>query len=464
MVVVRPREREASSMPENGGPERDKPSEGSEQEKSQSEKPEAGKDGAGKDEAKKDEVGKEKADKEPVEVIDVVAHRLPAKRHPRLSDEERKVLWRKAVMEKARQIKRLTDVMILAMLALAVLAHLLPFVRVNRGKPQEWSKRGYAVMLDLLKPYDGVDGEFREEDEYWARVFPEPPGLVWGVQPRMLYAQDPRDGRPLHYPDGRRIVQFRAVYPATVFAYFILLVPVGAVALLVLYLLDYKLWMGRALPVASCVYGFASVLYLMIARVGAWNALRYAPAWAWYPLIIPLFLIGSFSMLRLVVSQRWKRYVWAGLEIPEHLKPPEPEEGEAEGEAKHERALSRAAAKERAQAREKKREEEPAPPAKEEEAKESEKAEQPAKASPEPGGEVSPEKKAEDEAEKGADSAKSAKESEKGGKAEEGKEAERDSGKGEKESGARKDDDKEESGGDARKTDAAGDAGSEEKD
>ena len=47
-----------------------------------------------------------------------------AKAHPQLSEEERRRLWRKAVMEKANQIKLITDVAIIAMLVLAILAHL----------------------------------------------------------------------------------------------------------------------------------------------------------------------------------------------------------------------------------------------------------------------------------------------------------------------------------------------------
>ena len=268
----------------------------------------------------------------------------------RLSEEERKRLWRKAVMAKAKQIKNLADVVILLMLAAVLGAHALPFVKGGQklktydgyGAPRHdviEQKRGYEIMLQLLTPYEGTPEDFRETGVgLWAERLPEPPKLLLGTQPRMLYGQDPGDGTLLCWPSGEPMLRFRNVYPATIFAYFILLVPIGAVVVLVLYLLDYKLWMGRFLPLVSCVYGFASVLYLMMTRVpaqGAWNALRYGSGLAWYLLLIPLFLVGSFSLLRLIVSQRWKRYVWAGLEIPEHLKPAEPEKDkEEEGKEK----------------------------------------------------------------------------------------------------------------------------------
>jgi hypothetical protein len=281
----------------------------------------------------------------------------PSGRRPRLSDEERKRLWREAVMEKARQLKNLADVVILVMLALVIIAHALPFVKpvkvrlygggLTGGEETLRQRRGYEIMLGLLKPYEGTDEDFDETDEYWLKVVPEAPALLWGVQPRLVYAREPTSGKLLQHPSGGNMVRLRDAYPATVFAYFILLVPIGAVVVLVLYVLDWKLWMGRFLPGLSVVYGFGAVLYLMLAKVptdGAWNAMRYGSALAWYLLLIPLFLLGSVSLLRFVVSQRWKRYVWAGQEIPEHLKPPEPPEEEPETKAKAGRRSRRAAA------------------------------------------------------------------------------------------------------------------------
>ncbi len=284
--------------------------------------------------------------------------RRPSRRAPRLSEEERKRLWHKAVMEKARQLKSLTDAVILVLLALVLLAHALPFVKGGRalrtydGDRNELSdvieqKRGYSILLDLLVPYGGDASALEEKDYYWSERLPEPPEIVWGVQPRVVYTHIPGRGELVMDRYGRRWEKrFRNVYPATAAAYLLPLVSFGAVALFVLYLLDRKIWMGRALPAASVVYGFGSVLYLMLTRVpteGSWNAMRYGSVLAWYLLLIPLFLVGAASLLRFVVSQRWKRYVWAGLDIPEHLKPPEPEEVEEDAEAKPGRRRGRLA-------------------------------------------------------------------------------------------------------------------------
>ena len=270
----------------------------------------------------------------------------PSRRQRRMSDEERKRLWREAVMEKARQLKNLTDIVILVFLAMVILAHGLPFVKPVKvrlygggltGKEETIrQRRGYEIALDLLKPYEGTDADFDETDEYWMKAVPKAPALVWGVQPRLVYARRPTDGSFLQHPSGGNLGRLWDAYPATVVAHFLLRVPVGAAVLLILYVLDRKIWMGRVLPVLSGVYAFGSVFYLMLTRApadGLWNAMRYGSWLAWYLLLIPLFLLGSMSLLRFVVSQRWKRYVWAGLEIPEHLKPPEPEEPEAKPSA-----------------------------------------------------------------------------------------------------------------------------------
>jgi hypothetical protein len=266
------------------------------------------------------------------------------KRRVRLSEEERKRLWHKAVMEKAKKLKGLTDIIVFVLLLTVIAAHGLTFVWVNRGRPEEFTKRGYEIVIDLLKPYEGDVRKLGEEEDppnwrgYWRAVLRKTPDLLWGVHPRMLYARS-ADGQPLQYSGGRYVRKFRPIYPATILAYLYLLVPFGAVVVLVLYLLDYKLWMGRFLPALSGVYGFGLVAYLMLTRVplgGTWNALRYGSALAWYLILIPLFLVGAASLLRYVVSERWKRYEWAGLEIPEHLRPRVPEEGKKEEKKKEE--------------------------------------------------------------------------------------------------------------------------------
>ncbi|MHC4248009.1 MAG: hypothetical protein ACYS9X_02665 [Planctomycetota bacterium] len=254
----------------------------------------------------------------------------------RLSDEERQALWQKAVARKARKIKVLTDLLVFVCLGCVLGAHALVFAhkRANLGggiDVEYGPKRGYEVMLDLVKI--NLEGEG------------DAPLVGLGTKPRML-----REGGVL------RVLE--PAEPADVWSMLILIVPVGAALLLFLYLLDYLVWMGRPLPLLSLLYGFGAVAYLMVTRVpenGAWSIIgvggRQAMA-AWFLLLIPLFLLGTFSLLRIFFSARRKRYAFAGLEPPSSSAPPKPApaEGEAKGEAEsavesgdgaHEKADSR---------------------------------------------------------------------------------------------------------------------------
>ncbi|MHC5053314.1 MAG: hypothetical protein ACYTKD_01205 [Planctomycetota bacterium] len=242
----------------------------------------------------------------------------------RLSDEQRQALWQKAVARKARKIKHLTDLLIFLCLGCVLGAHALTFAhkRANLGGDidiEYGPKRGYEVMLDLVE--FNLEGE-GEEDA---------PLVGLGTKPRMV-----REGGAL------RVLE--PAVPADVVSMLILIVPVGTALLLFLYLLDFIAWMGRPLPVLSLLYGFGAVAYLMVTRVpedGAWSIIGvggHEAMIAWFMLLIPLFLLGTFSMLRIFFSARRKRYAFAGLEPPSGAQPPETAPGSDESKAEAESA------------------------------------------------------------------------------------------------------------------------------
>ncbi len=237
----------------------------------------------------------------------------------RLSDEERQAVWQKAVARKARKIKLISDSLIFICLLCILGAHALVFAHmranVGGGDVTEYGpKRGYEVMLDLVN---------------FGRTSPDAPFVSAGTKPHIL-----REGTSLRV--------FEAAAPADAFSMLILIVPLGAALLLLLYLLDYLVWMGRPLPVLSLLYGFASVAYLMITRVstnGTWSIIGmggYEAMTAWFMLLIPLFLLGTFSMLRFLFSARRKRYSFAGKEPPSVPEPPKPPAGKDEAESEDE--------------------------------------------------------------------------------------------------------------------------------
>lgn len=248
----------------------------------------------------------------------------------RLSDEERQALWRKAVAKKSRKIKILTDLVIFLLLACVLGAHALTFahrrVDMGGGAVVEYGpKRGYELMLDLVK----IDLE---------RTAPD--ASLVGLGTKLLTVKE-----------GGALRVFEPAAPADVVSMLILVVPVGAAILFLLYLLDFLVWMGRPLPILSLLYGFGSVAYLMITRVpenGAWNFIGIGGTeamTAWFMLLIPLFLLGAFSALRILFSARRKRYAFAGLEPPAKAAPAEAGESlpdAAEGDAEDGASLAEA--------------------------------------------------------------------------------------------------------------------------
>lgn len=246
----------------------------------------------------------------------------PRPKARRLSEEERKELWHRAVIDKARKLKLFSDWLLFLFLVIPLGAHALTFVGPLKVAAEWEPKRGYEVVMDLLTK---------------------------GTRPYIYHRLSP-DGTPMvDRATGRRLVDIRPSDPADALAFAYLAVPFGAVLLIVLYLLDYVLWMGRFLPGLSMLYGFGAVAYLAATRLpenGTWNAMRLGSLLAWYLLMIPLFFVGAVSMLRFFVSQRWKRYEFAGLPVPEHLKPrpPAPPQEPAPGvptEAAREGAVER---------------------------------------------------------------------------------------------------------------------------
>jgi len=243
----------------------------------------------------------------------------------RMSDEERKARWEKAVAKKARKIKLVADALIFVCLICVLGAHALPFSHKQFGFPDLeqarlvlgaealesadvkvirpdltavdfGAKRGYELMRDLVK----VDLE---------RTAPDAKLISPGT-------------KPLWVVEGGKTRAYRPAEPADVSSMLILIVPAGAVLLLLLYLLDFVAWMGRPLPIVSLLYGFGTVAYLMLTKVpetGSWNIIGtggHGALAAWFMLLVPLFLLGTFSMLRFFFSARSKRYAFAGIDAP----------------------------------------------------------------------------------------------------------------------------------------------------
>jgi len=122
--------------------------------------------------------------------------------------------------------------------------------------------------------------------------------------------------------EAGRVVELVDGEPANIVALLFLMIPAGGALLALLYVLDYFVFMGRLLPGLSALYGFGCVGYLMGTKVptrGVWNVLGMQAETGWYMVLIPLFMLGTVSLLRLIVSQRWKRYEFAGLPVPDHL-------------------------------------------------------------------------------------------------------------------------------------------------
>jgi len=229
-------------------------------------------------------------------------------RRRRISDEERKALWHKAVLKKARKLKIMTDLLLLLLLAIVIAVHFVPYTPFIGEIPSDplWSsKTGYELMRKLVAE---------------------------GKRPWIETRRDKETGREVEdRATGSIIRKLHREADADWLAYGILAIPAGAALLVLLYLLDYLIWFGRLLPGCSVLWSFGSVGYLMYVRLprdATWEMIGFDAMPAWYLLLVPLFLIGIVAVLRFVVSHRWKRYEFAGLPVPEHLKPKPPEEPE----------------------------------------------------------------------------------------------------------------------------------------
>jgi len=214
----------------------------------------------------------------------------------RMSEEQRKALWHKAVMAKARKLKICSDFLIFACLAALGAGMFLPLVGGFglKGVPGQIGRRtGVEIAVGLATP--------AEDDSA---------GAILGTHP---YIAKDEAGRVVELVDGE---------PANIVALLFLMIPAGGALLALLYVLDYFVFMGRLLPGLSALYGFGCVGYLMGTKVptrGVWNVLGMQAETGWYMVLIPLFMLGTVSLLRLIVSQRWKRYEFAGLPVPDHL-------------------------------------------------------------------------------------------------------------------------------------------------
>jgi hypothetical protein len=278
-----------------------------------------------------------------------IARSLHAKKEKskgrRLSDDQRKALWKKAVIAKARSLKHISEGVIIAFLLIELAIHALPFVKYE-GQGKTWTRRGYQIATDLVTSKT-VTRYVKEFESFFDPETEKHEVETLGTFPHVKYLTVKKTGE-IAVKDGKRVGRFDAERPATFVARLYLLIPIGAVLLLVLYLLDYVLWMGRALPALSFVYGFGSVAYLMATRIpaqGTWNAFgSFMPWWTWFLVWLPLFFIGMFSMLRGIVSHRYKRYQFRGLPVPEHLMPPK--KAAPGAEAKAAKAAQSAEAKE----------------------------------------------------------------------------------------------------------------------
>lgn len=226
-------------------------------------------------------------------------------RRRRISDEDRKALWHKAVLKKARKLKIMTDLLLLLLLATVIAVHFVPYTPFIGEIPSDplWSpKTGFELMRKLVEE---------------------------GKRPWIETRRDATGREVEDRATGSIIRKLHREADADWLAYGILAVPVGAALLVLLYLLDYLIWFGRLLPGFSVLWSFGSVGYLMYVRLprdATWEMIGFGALPAWYLLLVPLFLIGIVSVLRFVVSQRWKRFEFAGLPVPEHLKPKPPAE------------------------------------------------------------------------------------------------------------------------------------------
>ncbi len=233
----------------------------------------------------------------------------PKPHRKRMSDEKRQALWHQAVIKKARKLKLMTDLVLILLLALVVGMHFAPFIpfvgriEIELGEMREeyGPKTGFELFKDLVLEHRRPRFETVRDERGLPRLDRATGGTI-----RRFF----RVGKDPDKPGSKG---------ADLAAWFILAIPLGAALLLLLYLLDYLVWMGRPLPGLSALWGYGCVGYLMYARVpkdSTWEALGYNAGLAWYMLLVPLFLIGTVSMLRFVVSQRWKRYEFAGLPLP----------------------------------------------------------------------------------------------------------------------------------------------------
>jgi len=335
----RPRSDDAGEKPGGGGPPAGKPEEGeikdekpSEPEPDGAPTPKAGTPSAPgpgekadeKEDAKKDDKkeGKGAAARVPeheiasptaIEKLKERVARAEKDKKPktvrrrRISDEDRKALWHKAVLKKARKLKIMTDLLIFLLVATVLGAHAPPFIGEIATVPSWKPQAGYEIVMNLV-----LHGTY----PHVRRVQQEAPA-------------PPRYDGSLSVTMPKQKTEFNPTEKADVLTYGILVIPVGAALLVLLFLLDYFIWFGRLLPGFSVLWSFGSVGYLMyvrLARGAPWEMLGYDAPLAWYLLLVPLFLIGIVSVLRFVVSHRWKRYEFAGLPVPEHLKPKPPEE------------------------------------------------------------------------------------------------------------------------------------------
>ena len=317
----RPRSDDASEQPGGGGPPAGKP----EPEAAGAPTPKAGTPsapGPGEKADEKEEVKKEGkggalvaehelASPTAIEKLKERVARAEKEKKPktvrrrRISDEDRKALWHKAVLKKARKLKIMTDLLLLLMLAIVIAVHFVPYTPFIGEIPSDplWSpKTGYELMRKLVAE---------------------------GKRPWIETRRDATGREVEDRATGGVIRKFHREADADLLAYGILAIPAGAALLVLLYLLDNLIWFGRLLPGFSVLWSFGSVGYLMYVRIprdATWEMVGFDALPAWYLLLVPLFLIGIVSVLRFVVSQRWKRYEFAGLPVPEHLKPKPPEE------------------------------------------------------------------------------------------------------------------------------------------
>ncbi len=214
------------------------------------------------------------------------------KKRRRLSEEEREKLRRRALLLKAIQFKRITDIAILVSLALVLLSTLLPLIHVEVGQA-ELKLTSWQVVFGR-ETATGKHGLLTD-------------GTVYA---RLTASKEIARGR------GRTVEPYKVPWYGFAFAG---IYPVAAL-LVLLYLLDLAVSLGRPLPIASCLFGLFTLGYMlfMVMFGGPFNEFR---SYSLLALLLGALALVLVSLLRLPNSSRRRRAMLRAAKRDEPLDP-----------------------------------------------------------------------------------------------------------------------------------------------